>query len=106
MILLEISADALRQLDTTLWTEITSPAKCDSCRQALSFRLMRAGSVSEKLHPAKRITQKVFPLPKLIAICLDAPQIATLYTEEHLKISQPCPHCSDMLEITIFLNHA
>lgn len=104
MAVVEISRTELQDLDAKILKKILLPAiPCDHCRQAISVRIIRLGSVTEHLPTLSNTARKLARTSALISFTFDAPLIAGLLHEQHIQQFSVCPHCSERLEINIFL---
>ena len=107
MLLLEISQADLTTLDTSVWCEVPARlAPCDHCRHTLAVTFIRMGSMTDQFSwiQIPPVARRFLRLPNRLEIRLYAMHIATLATDQHLRLAAACPVCGDPLELDIFLN--
>jgi hypothetical protein len=98
-----VQADVQR-LDSTLLAKVVIPSiPCDHCRQPITFRVIRVGSITEQLPTISNSARRLARTSALITLPLDALLIAELLREQHIHRTSVCPHCSEALAIDIFL---
>lgn len=100
----DVSRTELQDLDAKIIKKIVIPAiPCDHCRQAITFRIIRLGSVMERFPTISNKARKLARSSALISLTFDAVLIAGLLHEQHIAQAAVCPHCSERLDINIFL---
>jgi hypothetical protein len=104
MAVFEISRTELQDLDAKILKKIVIPSvPCDHCRQAITFRIVRLGSVTEHLPTISNKARKLARSSALITLTFDAVLITGLLHEQHISQVAICPHCSETLTVEIFL---
>lgn len=104
MAVFEISRAELQDLDAKIIKKILIPSlPCDHCRQAITVRVIRLGSVTEHFPTISNKARKLARTSAMISLTFDAVLIAGLLHEQHIAQIATCPHCSERLELNIFL---